>query len=217
MEDKDQPPTTTSKAKHNDKRENIQPTPPLSMARFWAQKAECLEGPFDMPTGLVPMRELKDAVAQHITGKTEDTSAPTAPPLTNDAIADILKKTKPDCPRAQAWIQAHEIAKAARERMNGRIEDCDELRKKVARRLRDKARQVATNSGAPKNEIKAFLEELAEEDRIAAECEADADNGKEKSKDAKDDSPEAVFERVCIAHERLNKTIAEIQEWRKNR
>lgn len=77
--------------------------------------------------------------------------------LTKDAIADILRKTKPDCPKAQAWIKAQEGSKLARERMQATMGDREDLRKKVVQKIRDQARLAAVHSGAPKHEIKNFL------------------------------------------------------------
>ena len=79
------------------------------------------------------------------------------PALTKDAIAEILRKTKPGCPKAQAWIKAQEGSKLMRERMQASMGDREDLRKKVVQKIRDQARLAAVHSGAPKHEIKNFL------------------------------------------------------------
>ncbi|KAL5338887.1 hypothetical protein BJX70DRAFT_398267 [Aspergillus crustosus] len=45
------------------------------------------------------------------------------PPLTNDAIADLLRQCKPESLKAQAWIHAHEASKAAAQMEKVRLED----------------------------------------------------------------------------------------------
>lgn len=133
-------------------------------------------------------------------GKTE-TAATGPPALSNDAIADILTKTKPDCPHAQAWIQAHEIQKAEQQR-----KERTELRNKVARRVRDKARKAAKKSDASKREVNEFLGELPKEGQT--------NTAEQKPADPKYDTPEMILKRVDLAHERLKKTIEDCKRSR---
>ncbi|KAL4892568.1 hypothetical protein BDV59DRAFT_43535 [Aspergillus ambiguus] len=194
----------------------------LSTAQFWADKANALDDPVEVSSDACAVSALLTASVAASGGvrnaptdpltyadtpsmlmQNPQTILPKAtaiatgpPPLSNEAIADILRKTKPECPRAQAWVQAHEIQKAAQER-----KDRAELRKTVVRRLRDKAREAAKKSGASKREIREFLGELPQEESAGATM----------AGDPKDDTLERIHERVRLAHERLQQTIADYQ------
>lgn len=136
--------------------------------------------------------------------KTRTTPTKTLP-LSDDDIADMLRKLKPNDPRAQAWVQAHEIRKTEHARTLAQIEDRLELRRKIARRLRDKASTVAKESGAPKRDIKAFLKEQ------------DVDEDQNTSGIPAEDALDRIQERVSIAHAKLQETMLDLNEWRKNR
>ncbi|GES64953.1 hypothetical protein ATEIFO6365_0009044800 [Aspergillus terreus] len=179
--------------------------PRLSTARFWAQKAESLDGPAEFSSKKCSVSELlnpSEAFRREKPDKAE-TAATGPPALSNDAIADILRKTKPDCPHAQAWIQAHEIQKAEQQR-----KERAELRNKVARRVRDKARKAAKKSGASKREVNEFLGELPKEEQT--------NTAEQKPADPKDDTPEMILKRVDEAHERLKKTIEDCKRSRES-
>ncbi|THC93728.1 hypothetical protein EYZ11_006804 [Aspergillus tanneri] len=174
--------------------------PNLSMARYWAEKAESLNQPFEVVlprNNPAPFKLGYDGLVRPASPKEvpkyEDVID--APPLSNDAIAAILKQTKLECPKAQGWIHAHEVSKAAKEKMDAKMAERENLRKKVAHKLRDKAREAARQSGAPRHEIKAFLAKLPKE-------EGDGKGEEENSR-------EAQMERVRLAHERLQKAIEE--------
>ncbi|KAL5357385.1 hypothetical protein BJX96DRAFT_172472 [Aspergillus floccosus] len=181
----------------------LRENPRLSTTRYWAQKAESLDKPAEVSPKKSSVSDLLnpwEAFRREIPEKAETTA--TGPPvLSNDAIADILRKTKPDCPHAQAWIQAHKIQKAEQQR-----KERAELRNKVARRLRDKARKAAKKSGASKHEVKEFLGELPKEEQT--------DTAVRKPADPKDDTPEMILERVHVAHERLKKSVDDCRRFR---
>ncbi|PKY07166.1 hypothetical protein P168DRAFT_324604 [Aspergillus campestris IBT 28561] len=137
--------------------------PKLALARLWAKKAADLEKPMNelqYSINPIPFKIGEDGKihpAEPQTIPRYEGSVHSMPALTKDAIADILRKTKPDCPKAQAWIKAQEGSKLARERMQATMGDREDLRKKVVQKIRDQARLAAVHSGAPKHEIKNFL------------------------------------------------------------
>ncbi|KAL4885238.1 hypothetical protein BJY04DRAFT_214573 [Aspergillus karnatakaensis] len=53
------------------------------------------------------------------------------PPLSNNAIADILRTCNPGSPRAQAWINAHEASKAAMGMRRVQLDERGSLRRQV--------------------------------------------------------------------------------------
>lgn len=109
----------------------------------------------------------------------EYTNTTKSPALTGTAIASILQQTKPDCPKAQAWIKAQQISEETKARLAQRLLDregserVDVKRKEhavmeriVASKLADKAREMRLGSseiagldqGAGKTEEKEWKE-----------------------------------------------------------
>ncbi|RHZ60456.1 uncharacterized protein CDV56_106813 [Aspergillus thermomutatus] len=107
------------------------------------------------------------------------------PPLSNEAIAAILRYTKPECNKAQTWVHAHEFTKAVQERMKAKMEEREDLRKKIHRKLH--AQLMLNNPGARPNNLQAVRGEQVD-----------------------DDSKLTPTQRVQRAHDRLQKALAEI-------
>ncbi|PLN76015.1 hypothetical protein BDW42DRAFT_199159 [Aspergillus taichungensis] len=151
--------------KHQDVKKEC---PKLALARLWAKKAADLEKPFNevqFSVNPIPLKIGEDGKihpAEPQTIPRYEGSVHSMPALTKDAIAEILRKTKPDCPKAQAWIKAQEGSKLARERMQATMGDREDVRKKVVQKIRDQARLAALHSGAPKHEIKNFLSGISD-------------------------------------------------------
>ncbi|KAI9037436.1 uncharacterized protein KD926_000315 [Aspergillus affinis] len=120
-------------------------------------------------------------------------------PLKDDAIIAMLKEFHPNDPAAQSYVRTHEAKKAGRRFLEAKIADRENLRKQVARKMRDRARQVANLDNASK-QIGPSLAPLPKED--------------EKQDDGKKDelvSMREQLERVSQAHERLQKAIEAFQ------
>ncbi|KAE8132611.1 hypothetical protein BDV38DRAFT_287529 [Aspergillus pseudotamarii] len=175
-------------------------TDPTLRARHVAAKQASFDEPFELSEG--------DFTLTHAIRARVDASPPTAEretvagaPLSNDTIADILKKVKPDCYKAQAWVKAHEVSKAAMERVKTKSENPDNLKKKSVRELHSRARQADAQFEAPRYQATAPAPNLqAPEDRTV----------EEELEDAR-----VVYNRVSLAHDRLLKTIADIEDFRK--
>ncbi|GIC85611.1 uncharacterized protein Aud_001444 [Aspergillus udagawae] len=108
------------------------------------------------------------------------------PPLSNEAIAAILRYTKPECNKAQTWVHAHEFTKAVQERMKAKMEEREDLRKKIHRKLH--AQLMLNNPGANPTNLHAVRGDQM-------------DDGTSKL---------TPTERVQRAHDRLQKALAEI-------
>ncbi|KAJ9387213.1 hypothetical protein DTO063F5_3308 [Paecilomyces variotii] len=89
----------------------------LSLANYRLAKAQALDQPFEY-------NETPES-KKHRPPPLKIMGPPSTPPLENegntpalsgDAIACILERTKPDCPKAQAWIKAHEVSKKLTEK-----------------------------------------------------------------------------------------------------
>ncbi|KAF7620183.1 hypothetical protein AFLA_005495 [Aspergillus flavus NRRL3357] len=122
-------------------------------------------------------------------------------PLSDDAVADILKKVKPDCHKAQAWVKAQELSKVAMEQIRANSENRDGLRKKLVRQSHGRARQAEAQFDAPRYQATAPAPNLQAPDDRTVE---------EELEDAR-----VVYNRVSLAHDRLLKTIADMEEFRK--
>lgn len=121
--------------------------------------------------------------------------------LTNDAIADLLRETQPNCPKTQAWLRAYEASKTARG-CEARIADRDHLRRQMlARRLRDQTGQTVV-SGL---EISAMLTQfpIKSGDEQDVLMKANVPLKEEMGR------MQEQMERVSVAHERLQKTMEE--------
>ncbi|KAE8417736.1 hypothetical protein BDV36DRAFT_309110 [Aspergillus pseudocaelatus] len=169
-------------------------------ARYVAAKQASFDEPFELSEG--------DFTLTHAIRARVDASPPTAEreivagaPLSNDTIADILKKVKPDCYKAQAWVKTHEVSKAVIERVKTKSENRDELRKKSVRQLHGRARQAETQFEAPRYQATAPTPNLQVPEGRTVE---------EELEDAR-----VVYNRVSLAHDRLLKTIADIEDFRK--
>lgn len=75
---------------------------------------------------------------------------------------------------------------------------------KVTRRFRDKAHKAAKKSGAPKRQLKESVDGLPKEKQT--------DTAEQKPADP-ENTPEMIFERVLVAHERLQKTMEDCQRF----
>ncbi|KAL2009464.1 hypothetical protein VTN00DRAFT_5271 [Thermoascus crustaceus] len=91
----------------------------VSLAKFKMEKAQALGAPFE--DGRTEKRRPEPLNLGNTSFANQPSAGTTgnAPPLSGDAIARILKQTKPDCPKAQAWIRAHEISKLGRKETPG--------------------------------------------------------------------------------------------------
>ncbi|GAE00105.1 hypothetical protein PVAR5_8840 [Paecilomyces variotii No. 5] len=89
----------------------------ISLVKYRLEKAEALGQPFEYNE--TPGAKKHRPPPLNIMGPP---SAPpledkgTSPALSRDAIARILKENKPDCPKAQAWVKAHEVSKKLTEK-----------------------------------------------------------------------------------------------------
>ncbi|GIJ98228.1 hypothetical protein Aspvir_000343 [Aspergillus viridinutans] len=108
------------------------------------------------------------------------------PPLSNEAIAAILRYTKPECNKAQTWVHAHEFTKAVQERMKAKMEEREDLRKKIHRKLH--AQLMVNNPGANPTNLQAVRGDQMDDET----------------------SKLTPAERVQRAHDRLQKALAEI-------
>ncbi|KAE8159341.1 hypothetical protein BDV40DRAFT_290982 [Aspergillus tamarii] len=169
-------------------------------AQYVTAKQASFDKPFELSEG--------DFTLTHAIRARVDASPPTAEretiagaPLPNDTIADILKKVKPDCYKAQAWVKAHEVSKAAIERVKTQSENRDDLRKKSVRQLHSRARQAEAQIEAPRYQATAPTPNLQVPEGRTVE---------EELEDAR-----VVYNRVSLAHDRLLKTIADIEDFRK--
>ncbi|GAB1204629.1 hypothetical protein APSETT445_003291 [Aspergillus pseudonomiae] len=169
-------------------------------ARYVAAKQASFDEPFELSES--------DSTLSHAIRARVDANLPTAErgtvtgaPLSNDDVADILKKVKPDCHKAQAWVKAHEVSKAAMERLKAKSENRDALRKKSLRQLHGRGHQAEAQSDAPRYQARAPAPNLqAPEDRTV----------EEELEEAR-----VVYNRVSLAHDRLLKTIVDMEEFRK--
>ncbi|OGM42066.1 hypothetical protein ABOM_008572 [Aspergillus bombycis] len=169
-------------------------------ARYVAAKQASFDEPFELSEG--------DSTLSHAIRARVDANLPTAErgtvagsPLSDENVADILKKVKPDCHKAQAWVKAHEVTKATMERLKAMSENRDALRKKAARQSHGRARQAEAQSDAPRYQARAPSPSLQVPEGRTVE---------EELEDAR-----VVYNRVSLAHDRLLKTIADMEEFRK--
>ncbi|KAL2817458.1 hypothetical protein BDW59DRAFT_165974 [Aspergillus cavernicola] len=130
----------------------------VGLARFWETKAAALEGPFNFERGVngpVPLKIdyqgiIRPSKPQKI-HKYEGTEKHA--PLNNDAIADILRHCKPDCPKTQAWVNAHEASKGGKERMRAKVKEREGLRKKVLHKASVRSLQALKEADALREEV----------------------------------------------------------------
>ncbi|KAB8273253.1 hypothetical protein BDV30DRAFT_238681 [Aspergillus minisclerotigenes] len=169
-------------------------------ARYVAAKQASFDEPFELSEG--------DSTLTHAIRARVDASPPTAEretvagaPLSDDAVADILKKVKPDCHKAQAWVKAQELSKVTMERIRANSENRNGLRKKLVRQSHGRARQAEAQFDAPRYQATAPAPNLQAPDDRTVE---------EELEDAR-----VVYNRVSLAHDRLLKTIANMEEFRK--
>ncbi|KAL1846807.1 hypothetical protein Plec18170_008948 [Paecilomyces lecythidis] len=89
----------------------------VSISRYRLEKAQALGQPFEYNEN--------PGAKKHRPPPLKIMGPPSAPPLedkgntpalSRDAIAHILKENKPDCPKAQAWLKAHEVSKKLTEK-----------------------------------------------------------------------------------------------------
>ncbi|GMF86864.1 unnamed protein product [Aspergillus oryzae] len=156
-------------------------------ARYVAAKQASFDEPFELSEG--------DSTLTHAI------RARVGAPLSDDAVADILKKVKPDCHKAQAWVKAQELSKVAMEQIRANSENRDGLRKKLVRQSHGRARQAEAQFDAPRYQATAPAPNLQAPDDRTVE---------EELEDAR-----VVYNRVSLAHDRLLKTIADMEEFRK--
>ncbi|KAE8326855.1 hypothetical protein BDV39DRAFT_205527 [Aspergillus sergii] len=175
-------------------------TDSMLRARYVAAKQASFDEPFELSEG--------DSTLTHAIRARIDASPPTAEretvagaPLSDDAVADILKKVKPDCHKAQAWVKAQELSKAAMERIRAKSENRDDLIKKSVRQSHGRARQAKAQFDAPRYQATAAAPNLQAPEGRTVE---------EELEDAR-----VVYNRVSLAHDRLLKTIADMEEFRK--
>ncbi|EAW19048.1 uncharacterized protein NFIA_090060 [Aspergillus fischeri NRRL 181] len=106
------------------------------------------------------------------------------PALSDEAIAAILRYTNPECNKAQTWVHAHEFTKAIQERMKAKMEEREDLRKKIYRKLH--AQSMVNNPAANPTNLQAVRGDQVDDDKLTP------------------------MERVQRAHDRLQKALAEI-------
>ncbi|KAE8351587.1 hypothetical protein BDV28DRAFT_158632 [Aspergillus coremiiformis] len=178
------------------------PTEILLETHCIVTKQASLEKPFEM---LGSDANLTDAIQGRVNTHSppSDRENVTGTPLSDDDITNILNDIKPECHKAEAWIKAHEASKAVKERGKVKLENRDDLRKKAVRQSHDRARQAASQSDVSSHDARApglasalggpgnhTVQEELEEARV-------------------------VYNRVSLAHDRLLKTIADMEDFRK--
>ncbi|KAF5865379.1 hypothetical protein ETB97_004196 [Aspergillus alliaceus] len=178
------------------------PTEVLLKAHYMATKQSSLDRPLGMFESDVTLAaSIRAHAGANPPASDRENFAGT--PLSNDAISNILKEVKPDCNKAQAWVKAHEASKAAKERAKVKLEGREDLRKRAVRLSYDRARQTASQSNAPRHEAgdlaPVAVPEVSEGRTVNEELE----------------ESRVVYNRVSLAHDRLLKTISDIEEFRK--
>ncbi|KAJ9296738.1 hypothetical protein DTO271G3_4937 [Paecilomyces variotii] len=89
----------------------------LSLAKYRLAKAQALDQPFEYNENSESKKHRPpplNIMGPPITPPLENKG--NTPALSGDAIACILEKIKGDCPKAQAWIKAHEVSKKLTEK-----------------------------------------------------------------------------------------------------
>ncbi|PWY89121.1 hypothetical protein BO70DRAFT_418124 [Aspergillus heteromorphus CBS 117.55] len=200
----------------------------MSMARFWASKAESLGSPFQSPKASREAREAREAgsIASQLepgaTLKQAPASASKLPycegvdrslMIPHDAIAKFLRETQHDCPKAQAWLKAHEMTKMMMKgKLPAGIEGREDLRKQLLSNLRFRTLVALKSANASKDEVREVLSKFPP----AEEKTDEPDDDKENQDDPSYDEPSAQFQRVVAAHEKLQNAMAWYEEWLKS-
>ncbi|KAE8378194.1 hypothetical protein BDV26DRAFT_292424 [Aspergillus bertholletiae] len=168
--------------------------------RYLADKQASLSEPFEVSGGDSTLTHtIKTRVA--VRPPTAEKEFVAGDPLSSEAVADLLGRVKPDCHKAQAWIKEHGARKAAIKRANPRLEYRIDLRRNHVLQSHDGARRAGGQFDVPRYQIRApmpspevpggrTVEEELEEARV-------------------------VYNRVNRAHDRLLKTIVDMEEFRK--
>ncbi|OJJ97728.1 hypothetical protein ASPACDRAFT_45826 [Aspergillus aculeatus ATCC 16872] len=185
----------------------------LAWARFWAEKAAKLASPFatlDDEDEAVHVKVDQAGLKIHIGSKkvsgqmvSRYDGSDSNPPLSREAVADIVMQTRADCPKAQAWLSAHACGceqVGPEKRMLGIIEQ-EHRRKATVESLRYRTMIALKASEASKDEVREVMAilppvQLKATSAITTEAEM-----------------EAQIERVEKAHERLQKTLAELKDF----
>ncbi|KAL2860949.1 uncharacterized protein BJX67DRAFT_386182 [Aspergillus lucknowensis] len=221
------PSKTDDPSKHDAERQNDEEEKHRSaMAKYWAAKAEALKEPF-CPEGQFFGRRFHATMrvcicskyvfvggrldaAQRIKDSPSQTRIPDyqwaqgGPPLSNDAIANILMQCRPGCPRSLAWIRANEVTKIAKARLKAKLNEHGGLRKQVLEKLRAKTLEALKQVNASQDEVREVLSMLPERD----------DDEMTEIMEPEPGLDEELLTRVMEAHERLQNTMREAEELR---
>ncbi|PYH93916.1 hypothetical protein BO71DRAFT_242893 [Aspergillus ellipticus CBS 707.79] len=176
----------------------------MAMARFWVEKAESLASPFgSLPKDPMMSRLEHEAMRKQTAAlKVPQYEGVDKRPLPHETIAKFLRETKQDCPKAQAWLKAHDMTKIMREKMLLGIGEREDLKKQVIRNLRYRTLLALKAANASNEEVREVLSRFPAEKAEEPEDESRTD-------------PRAQFQRVMAAHEKLQKALAEYEALRK--
>ncbi|PYH78850.1 hypothetical protein BO82DRAFT_150458 [Aspergillus uvarum CBS 121591] len=186
----------------------------LAWAKFWAEKAAKLASPFatlDTEDEAVHVKVDQVGLKIHIGSKKVSgqmvpryDGSDSNPPLSREAVADIVMQTRADCPEAQAWLSAHACGcdQVGQEKRKLGIIEQEHRRKATVESLRYRTMIALKASEASKDEVREVMAmlpqvQLKATPPITTEAEM-----------------EAQVERVEKAHGRLQKTLAELKEFR---
>ncbi|RAL13487.1 uncharacterized protein BO97DRAFT_40074 [Aspergillus homomorphus CBS 101889] len=187
----------------------------LAWARFWAEKAARLASPFaiiEPDDEAIPFLIDRVEVKVHIGNKKVSggqrvpryDGCDLNPPLSRDAVADIVKQTRADCPKAQAWLGAHAYGfeREDQEKRQMGIIEREQKRKATVDSLRYQTMVALKAAEASKEEVREVLAmlppaQLKPTPAITTEAEM-----------------VAQVKRVEKAHERLQRTLAEMKDFK---
>ncbi|RAH49664.1 uncharacterized protein BO95DRAFT_460053 [Aspergillus brunneoviolaceus CBS 621.78] len=178
----------------------------LAWARFWAEKAAKLASPFATLDDEDDAAHVKVDQSKKVSGQMVPRydGSDSNPPLSREAVADIVMQTRADCPKAQAWLSAHACGYeqvGPGKRKLGIIEQ-EHRRKATVESLRYRTMIALKASEASKDEVRevmAMLPPVQLKTTPAITTEAEM---------------EAQVERVEKAHERLQKTLAVLKDFK---
>ncbi|PYI09664.1 hypothetical protein BO78DRAFT_384199 [Aspergillus sclerotiicarbonarius CBS 121057] len=179
----------------------------LAWAKYWAEKAESLAAPFGpLPSdpAAIEAKLDRDATIKPVAALKvpQFEGIEKSPPLSHDAIGNILREAKGHCPKAQAWLKTHEMTKLVRDKMILGIDEREGLRKQVLQNLRHRTLVALKAANASKEEVREVLSKFPPAEKVD-----DAE-----AEDVEETGAEAQFQRVLDAHDRLRKALVEFEE-----
>ncbi|PWY65379.1 hypothetical protein BO94DRAFT_529218 [Aspergillus sclerotioniger CBS 115572] len=166
----------------------------LAWAKYWAEKAENLAAPFgplpDNPAAIEAKLERGATIKPVAALKVPQVESVEKSPLSHSAIGNILREAKGHCPKAQAWLKAHEMTKLVKDKMILGVDERDSLRKQVVENLRHRTLVALKAANASKEEV-------------------------DDTEDVVESGAEAQFQRVLDAHDRLRKALVEFEQMKR--